>query len=130
MVTLPRLLLAHGIITSAAGVVLVLAPGAIPGAVDVRLGEGGFLLCYLLAAAEFALALLCIRARRLDDLDALRVIVDACITFHAASAVLEVVAFYRGVSAPIWGNVAVRLVIITLFARARLGTITRGRSHS
>lgn len=115
-IPLSRLLLAHAVVTLAAAIVLVAAPGAIPGAVGIHAAPDSHLLAYLLAAAELGFAVLSFRARRLTDPSALRVVVDACVALHAASALVEVYAFARGgVGGAVWANVAARGVIIGLF---------------
>ena len=106
----------HAGLTFAAGIVLIVAPEMIPGAVGIRLEPGAYLVCYLLAAAELSLAVLSWGARRFSDAKALRVIVLAFIVFHAASGVLEIRAFFEGVSANVWGNIVVRAAIVFLFA--------------
>lgn len=113
---LRTLLIVHGFITLAAGVVLVVAPGLIPGTVGVPLEPSAYLVAYLLAGAEFGLATLSFGGSRLTDPRALRLIVWSCIAFHGSSGILEVYAYTRGVSIAILGNVAARAVIITLFA--------------
>ena len=113
---LRTLLIVHGFITLAAGVVLVVAPGLIPGTVGVPLGPSAYLVAYLLAGAEFGLATLSFGGSRLTDPRALRLIVWSCIAFHGSSGILEVYAYTRGgVSIAIFGNVAARAVIIALF---------------
>jgi len=113
---LRTLLLVHGFITLAAGVVLAVAPGLIPGTVGVHLEPSAYLMAYLLAGAEFGLATLSFGGSRLTDPRALRLVVWSCIAFHGSSGILEVYAYTRGVSIAIFGNVAARAVIITLFA--------------
>ena len=106
----------HGVITCAAAVVLVVAPSFIPGTVGIRIGPGAYLLCYLLAAMELACAVLSWGARTISDARALRLIVCSFIVMHVASGLLEVYAFLTGLSAAIWGNVAVRVVAVGVFA--------------
>jgi len=113
---LRTLLIVHGFITLAAGVVLAVAPGLIPGTVGVPLQPSAYLVAYLLAGAEFGIATLSFGGSRLTDPRALRLIVWSCIAFHGSSGILEVYAYTRGVSIVIFGNVAARAVIITLFA--------------
>ena len=111
-----RVLLAlHALATLAAGTVLVVAPGAIPGAVGIHVAADTYLVCYLLAAAEFGLAVLSWGARSVTDVKALRVIVVAIVLVHAASGLLETYAFMRGVSGTIWGNIAFRALAVGLF---------------
>jgi hypothetical protein len=109
------LLLIHGIVTLAAGVVLVVAPDLIPRSVGVRLDAGGNLIAYLLAAAEFGIAVLSFGSRTLEDDRAIRVIVWSFIVFHGSSALLEVYALRAGVSPALWANVIARAVIVGAF---------------
>jgi len=88
----------------------------IPGTVGVPLEPSAYLVAYLLAGAEFGLATLSFGGSRLTDPRALRLVVWSCIAFHGSSGILEVYAYTRGVSIAIFGNVAARAVIITLFA--------------
>jgi hypothetical protein len=112
-----RLLFAvHAGLTCAAGIVLIVAPELSPGAVGIRLDPTAYLVCYLLAAAELSLAALSWSGRSITDAKALRVIVTAFIVLHAASGILEIYAFTEGLSAAIWGNIAVRGVVVLLFA--------------
>jgi hypothetical protein len=110
------LLLIHGFITLAASIVLVAAPGLIPSVVGIDLEPGAGVLAYLLAGAEFGLAVLSFGASRVTDFRALRLIVWSLIAFHASSGVLEVYAYLQGAGAAIIGNVAARVVIVILFA--------------
>jgi hypothetical protein len=113
---LSTLLVLHGFITLAAGIVLAVAPGLIPGAVGIHLEPSAYLVAYLLAGAEIGFAVLSFGGSRLADPRALRVIVWSCIAFHGCSAALEAYAYMQGVSVTILGNVAVRLIVIGLFA--------------
>ena len=56
--TVRILLIIHAVATFAAGAVLVVAPAAIPRVVGIQVGTDAYLICYLLAAAEFGLAVL------------------------------------------------------------------------
>jgi hypothetical protein len=112
---LHRLLIVHAFITFAAGVVLIVAPAQIPKAVDIHIERSAYLVCYLLGSAELALAFLSYYSRRLTDLKGLRLICVTFIVFHAATAAVEIYAWLQGGSVKIWGNVALRVVIILLF---------------
>lgn len=113
---LRALLVVHGCITLAAAIVLAVAPGLIPGVVGIQLEPDADLLAYLLAGAEFGLAVLSFGGVRLSDVRALRLIAWSCIAFHGSSGVLEVVAYARGASIAILANVVARAVIVGLFA--------------
>lgn len=112
---LRALLIVHGCITLAAAIVLAIAPGLIPGFVGVHLDPGANLVAYLLAGAEFAIAILSFGGARLNEEHALQLIAWTLIAFHGSSAALEIVAYINGVSASILGNVAARAVIVALF---------------
>ena len=120
--TLRVLFAVHAIVTFAAGAVLVAVPSAIPGTVGISVEPASYLLCYLLAAAEFATSVLSWGARYVTEAKALRVIVISLIVMHGASAVLEIHAFLGGLSAKIWGNVAVRVLAVLLFGYFGLGS--------
>jgi hypothetical protein len=126
--TLPILFTVHAILTFAAGVVLVAWPGAIPSTVGIQIEPNAYLLCYLLAAMEFGVAVLSWGARTITDAKALRVIVIACIVLHAASGLLEVYAFAGGLSGGIWGNVALRALAVALFAYYGLNAAPSGHA--
>ena len=106
----------HAVLTLAAGVVLVVSPGAIPGAVGIHVEPGAYLLCYLLAAAEFGVSALSWGARGIKDTESRRIVIIAFIVWHAASGLLEVYASAAGgLSVAIWANVAFRILVIALF---------------
>jgi len=64
---LRRLLIAHGVITFVAGVLLIVAPNLIPGAAGITLEPHAYLLAYLLAGAEFGFSALSLRGAQLTD---------------------------------------------------------------
>ncbi|MFI9550122.1 hypothetical protein [Nonomuraea endophytica] len=110
------LLIAHGLVTLAAGVVLVVAPGLVPSAVGITLPADAYLVCYLLGAAELAVSFLSFAARNLQHTEGTRLVAWTMIVFHGCTAAVEVYAFTGGVHAGIWANVALRLAVIALFA--------------
>lgn len=105
----------HALITLLAAIVLVVKPAAIPATVNASITERGYLLCYLLAAAELAIAFLSYFAAGLWDREAVRLITKTLILFHLVTAVLELYALKQGVSAGVLLNVVVRVVISGLF---------------
>lgn len=112
---LTRLLTLHALVTFAAGVVLIVAPGVIPGFVNIQVDRRTYLLCYLLSASELSLAALSYFSRKLSDRQALQLICLTFIVFHSLTAVVEVYAFSQGASARIWANVLVRMIVTGLF---------------
>jgi hypothetical protein len=113
---LSTLLVVHGFITLAAGIVLSFIPGLIPSAVGIHLEPSAHVVAYLLAGAEIGFAVLSFGASRITDMRALGLIVWSYIAFHGSSAVLETYAYLQGVSVAILGNVLVRLIVVALFA--------------
>ena len=109
------LLFAHGLITMAAGLVLVIAPGLIPGAVGIHLDANANVVVYLLAGAEFGFAVLSFGGSRLTDARALRLIAWSCIAFHGLSGALETYAYFHGAAPVILANVAARVGVVALF---------------
>jgi hypothetical protein len=61
------LLVAHGFITLAAGIVLAVAPAFVPSVVGIHLEPSAYLVAYLLAGAEFGFAALSFSGSRLTD---------------------------------------------------------------
>lgn len=109
------LLFLHGLITAAAGVVLVVDPGLIPSVVGINLEPSANLVAYLLAGAEFGFAVLSFGGARLSNAQALRLVAWSCIAFHGLSGILETYAYFQGVGPAILPNVAARAVIVALF---------------
>jgi len=123
------LFIAHGIVTAAAGVVLIAAPGLIPSAVNIALPPAANLLPYLLGAVELGIAVLSIGASRLRDAAATRLIAIAFVVLHAASAAVELLALAQGADPLLWGNVALRVIVAVAFALAAARS-ARGRAAS
>ena len=125
------LFIAHGVVTAAAGVVLIVAPGLIPSVVQITLPPDANLLPYLLGSVELGVAVLSIGASRLTDAGAIRLIAVSFAVLHAASAVVEIVALSQGADPLLWGNVALRVVVAALFAAVAVATganaVIRGR---
>lgn len=112
---LKKLLIAHAFVTLAAALALVVTPKLIPKTVGIRLNPDAYLLSYFLGAAEISIAYLSFFAARLKSIEALRLICVSFVIFHLSTAALEAYAFSQGVSALIWGNVALRMVISAAF---------------
>jgi hypothetical protein len=110
------LLVVHGCITLAAGLVLTVAPSLIPSVVGIHLPPSAYVLAYLLAGAEFGFSVLSFGGSRVAGAHELRLVVLACMVFHASSGVLELYAYAQGASIAILGNVAARAVIVGAFA--------------
>jgi hypothetical protein len=108
------LLLGHTAVTAAAGVVLLVAPDTIPRLAGVSLSGDAFLLCYLLAAAEFGFSWLSFWGARSADRSIVRGVILACVVFHAVSGAVEIIALLKGVSPMLWINVAARVAIVAL----------------
>jgi hypothetical protein len=113
---LSKLLLIHAALTFAAGVVLILAPSAIPGAVGIHVEPTAYLVCYLLGSSELGLAFLSFFSRSLTDASTMRLVCWTFIVVHASTALVEVYAVARGgVGAAVCANVALRVLVVVLF---------------
>ena len=113
MRTLRAVFVVHGLITLAGAVVLTVFPTAIPSAVGITLERTDYLLVYLVAAAELAVAVLSFGAARLTDLAALRLIVTTFVVLHGASGILDLV--YMGVTevnGTIVANTVLRFTVV------------------
>jgi hypothetical protein len=114
-------------VTFAAGIVLVVAPAAVPRTVGIRIDPSAYLLCYVLAGAEFSLAVLSWAARTIADKKALYVIVTALIVLHATSGLLEIRAFATGaVNGGVLINAAFRLLVVVLLGWFGLRALSMG----
>ena len=112
---LKTLLLIHGLITLAAGLVLIIVPPAIPRIVNIAISPNAYLICYLLAAAELSIAFLSFFSWQLKSSQALVLISSTFIIFHITTAALEAVALARGTSTAILFNILLRITISLLF---------------
>jgi hypothetical protein len=116
MRTLRAVFAVHGAITLAGAVVLIVFPTAIPSAVGITITRPDYLLVYLVAAAELAVAVLSFGATRLTDPAALGLVVTTFVVFHGASGILDVV--YMGVVGPnatIIANTVLRFTVVAVF---------------
>ena len=68
---------------------LTVFPTAIPSAVRITLERSDYLLIYLIAAAELAVAVLSFGAIRITDWAALRLIAATLVVLHSVSGVLD-----------------------------------------
>jgi hypothetical protein len=107
---------AHGLITLAGAVVLMVFPTAIPSMVGMTIARQEYLLVYLVGAAELAVAVLSFGATQLTDVAALRLIVMTFVVLHGFSGILDLV--YMGVTEPnatIIVNTVARFVVVAVF---------------
>jgi hypothetical protein len=105
----------HGLITLAAAVVLTVFPRAIPSMVGITITRPDYLLVYLLAAAELAVAMLSFGAIRITDRAALGLIVTTLVVLHAVSGVLDIV--YMALTGPdstLILNTVARFAVVTV----------------
>jgi hypothetical protein len=109
-------LFVHGLITLAGAVVLTVFPTAIPSMVGITIARPEYLLVYLVAAAELAVAVLSFGATRLTDPAALGLIVTTIAVLHGASGILDIV--YMGVTeanGTLIGNAVLRFAVVAVF---------------
>jgi hypothetical protein len=128
MMNISRLLIAHAIVTGAAGIVLIWDPGLILGLMGVELASRAFVVCYLLAAAELSLSILSYLGSSLDDPGAIRTVSLTIITFHAASALVESYAAVQAPRPALWVNIIFRLITVFLFFRYGIFRSRTGRA--
>jgi hypothetical protein len=105
----------HGLITLAGAVVLTVFPKAIPSMVSITIARPDYLLVYLVAAAELAVAVLSFGAIRITDRAALRLIVTTLVVLHATSGGLDVV--YMALTQPnatMISNTVLRFAVVTV----------------
>lgn len=112
---LQKLFFLHAVITLAAGIVLMVVPAFIPATVNINITPNEYLLCYFLAAAEFAVAYLSFSSRKIKDKYSLRIISISFIVFHTTTGLLEAYALMQGVSSKIVGNIVLRIIVVILF---------------
>ena len=116
----PRLLrsvfVVHGLITLVGAIVLAVFPTAIPSAVGITVERPEYLLVYLVAAAELAVAVLSFGAARLRGPAALGLVVTTLVVLHGASGILDLV--YMGMTKPnatIITNTVLRFTVVAVF---------------
>jgi len=114
-ITPQALFFLHGLITLAAGVVLIVDPNLIPGIVGIHLSSSEYLVPYLLGTAELCIATISLGASRLVDELALRTVAWSFVVLHGSTALIEIYAYTQGLDAIIWGNIALRVVVAALF---------------
>ena len=115
MKTLRAVFALHGLITLAGAVVLTAFPQAIPSMVGITLTRPDYLLVYLVAAAELAVAVLSFGAIRITDWAALGLIVTTLVVLHATSGVLDVV--YMSLTQPnatMISNTVLRFAVVAV----------------
>src|SRR5690242_18121739 len=115
MKTLRSVFALHGLITLAGAVVLTAFPQAIPAMVGITLTRPDYLLVYLVAAAELAVAVLSFGAIRITDRAALGLIVTTLVVLHATSGVLDVV--YMALTQPnaaMISNTVLRFAVVAV----------------
>ena len=105
----------HGLITLAGGFVLVVFPAAIPSMVGITITRPDYLLIYLVAAAELAVAVLSFGAIRITDRAALGLIVTTLVVLHAASGVLDIVYMaLTQANTTMVSNTVLRFAVVTV----------------
>jgi hypothetical protein len=118
--TTPRLLRAvfvvHGLITLAGALVLTAFPTAMPSWVGITLERSDYLLVYLVAAAELAVAVLSFGAARVNDVAALRLIVMTFVVLHLSSGILDLVYMsLTEADSTMIANAVLRFTVVAVF---------------
>ena len=125
-ISLKTLFFLHGLVTLAAGIVLLVDPNLIPGVVGIHLPSSAYLVPYLLGTAELCIAAVSFGASRFTDGLALRTTAWSFIILHGSTAFIEVYAYTQGLDALIWGNIVLRVVVVVLFAYFGVYKLPRG----
>src|SRR5436190_7449101 len=105
----------HGAITLAGAFVLAVFPRAIPAMVGITMTTPDYLVVYLVAAAELAVAVLSFGALRITDRAALRLIVATLVVLHATSGILDIV--YMALTTPnatLVANTVLRFAVVAV----------------
>lgn len=116
MRALRAVFMVHGVITLAGAFVLTVFPTAIPSEAGIPITRPDYLLVYLVAAAELAVAVLSFGATRITDWAALRLIVTTFVVLHSASGVLDIA--YMAVTQPnatLIANTVLRFAVVAVF---------------
>jgi hypothetical protein len=116
MKTLRVVFALHGLITLAGAVVLTVFPTAIPAMVGITITRGDYLLVYLVAAAELAVAVLSFGAIRITDWAAVTLIVTTLVVLHATSGIFDIL--YMALTQPnatMVSNTVLRFVVVAVF---------------
>jgi hypothetical protein len=115
MRTLRAVFFVHGLITLAGAIVLAAYPTAIPSAVGITITRPDYLVVYLVAAAELAVAVLSFGAIRITDWAALSLIVTTLVVLHFASGTLDIV--YMALTEPnatMISNTVLRFAVVAV----------------
>lgn len=116
MRTLRAVFAVHGAITLAGAVVLTVFPTAIPSAVGITLERPDYLVVYLVAAPELAVAVLSFGAIRIADWAALRLIVTTLVVLHLASGIFDIVYMAQTEpNATMISNTVLRFAVVAVF---------------
>lgn len=113
---LQRLLFIHAMILFGAGIVLIASPDQILRPIGIWLKPEAYLTCYLLGAAELAMAFLSYFSRGIQEVRALRLVCITFVLFHMLTAFVELYAIAQGASLSVLINVGLRCSISGLFA--------------
>lgn len=119
MKALRVVLLVHGLITLAGFFVLTAIPTVIPSMVGITLQPSEYLLVYLVAAAELAVAVLSFGAMRITDWAAMQLILATFVALHLVSGVLDLVYLQQiGVNRTMIVNAVLRFTVVAIFLTA------------
>lgn len=115
---LVALLALQVLISGATGVVLLIAPDAIPHSFGLAINRDAHIICYLLAVAELGLAGLSIAALRTDPGPTLSLLFGYFIFFHVASGLAGLFGVLQGMPKDVLANSATHGVVVVLFVIA------------
>lgn len=109
------LLVLNVIVPAIGGVVLFLYPSFVPSSVNIVIGPDQYLLSYLIGAAEFAFAYICLFALKNKSIEVRRLVAVTAIIFHGAAGAATLLAWLGGTSPLVLINTIARAVMVMLF---------------
>lgn len=110
-----KLLLFQAVATFATFILIMAAPALIPQSLGIAITPQQYLLPRLIAANELAIAFMSFYGMRLTHATALGLVCKFFIVFHAATGLVCLYSLLQGASANIIGNIALRVVAVSLF---------------
>lgn len=112
------LMLFNAALTGSAVVLLTAWPETIPTTVGFPTVRDAYPMGYMLGAAEVGLTILFFFGRKIEDAQALRIILVAGAGFHVASALAQGYAAVQGLAGnAVWANISLRTVLAAVLLR-------------
>ncbi len=110
------LLVINAAVPAIGGIVLFVWPGFVPGTVGIAIGSEQRLLAYLIGAAEFSFATLCVLALRNSSREVRQIVAVTAIVFHGAAGAATLLSWLGGTTPLVLVNTAARIAMVAAFA--------------